>query len=61
MYIADYFNNRIRMVTVSTGIIMTLAGTGTSSYTGDGGLATSATLNYPYGIAVDSAGTRSLI
>ncbi len=37
-------------------IITTLAGTGTSSYSGDNGAATSATLNLPYGVAVDAAG-----
>ena len=57
MYITDAYNNRIRKVTVSTGIIITIAGTGTSSYSGDNGPATSATLNFPYGVAVDSAGT----
>ena len=58
IYIADYGNSRIRKVTVSTGIISTIAGTGTVSYSGDNGAATSATLNYPYGVAVDSAGTQ---
>ena len=47
VYIADYGNNRIRKVTVSTGIITTIAGTGTASYSGDNGAATSATLNHP--------------
>ena len=56
MYIADTFNNRIRKVTVSTGIITTIAGTGTSSYSGDNGAATSATLNGPHGVAVDTSG-----
>ena len=56
MYIADYGNNRIRKVTVSTGIITTIAGTGTSSYSGDNGAATSATLYYPAGVAVDASG-----
>ena len=60
MYIADHYNHRIRKVTVSTGIITTIAGTGASSYSGDNGQATSATLYYPYGVAVDSAG-NSLI
>jgi DNA-binding beta-propeller fold protein YncE len=60
VYIADYFNHRIRKVTVSTGIITTIAGTGLSSYSGDNGQATSATLNYPYGISLDSSGTHSL-
>ena len=57
MYIGDLFNNRIRKVTISTGIISTIAGTGTQSYSGDNGHATCATLNYPWGVAVDSTGT----
>ena len=57
VYIADGGNHRIRKVTISTGIITTFAGTGTGSYGGDNGPATSATLYYPYGVAVDSAGT----
>ena len=57
MYIADTYNNRIRKVTVSTGIITTIAGTGTGSYSGDNGAATSATFYNPYGVAVDAAGT----
>ena len=56
IYIADQGNHRIRKVTVSTGIISTIAGTGTSSYSGDNGAATSATLNYPYGVGLDTAG-----
>ena len=55
IYIADYNNQRIRKVTVSTGIISTIAGTGTSSYSGDNGAATSATLKYPYGVGLDTA------
>ena len=56
MYIADVNNNRIRKVTVSTGIITTFAGTGTSSYSGDNGQATSAALNNPQGVALDASG-----
>ena len=58
MYIADYGGNRIRKITVSTGIITTIAGIGTLGYSGDGGLATSAALNGPTGVAVDSLGKR---
>ena len=56
VYIADQYNNRIRKVTVSTGIITTIAGTGTASYSGDNGAATSATLYWPVGVAVDASG-----
>ncbi len=57
MYIADRYNHRIRKVTLSTGIITTIAGTGTTSYSGDNGPATSATLNAPAGVTLDSSGT----
>ena len=56
VYIADYSNHRIRKVTVSTDIMSTIAGTGTDRYSGDDGAATSATLNYPQGVAVDASG-----
>ncbi len=59
VYIADTYNHRIRKVTVSSGIITSIAGTGASSYSGDNGAATSAALNYPYGVGVDSSGTIS--
>ncbi len=58
MYIADSNNHRIRKVTVSTGIITTVAGTGTSSYSGDNGPATSAALYKPYGVAIDASGKQ---
>ena len=57
MYIADTFNNRIRKVTVSTGIITTIAGIGTASYSGDNGQAIAATLNNPSDVVIDSTGT----
>ena len=56
MYFGDFSYNRVRKVTVSTGIITLIAGTGTSSYSGDEGAATSASLYAPIGIAVDSSG-----
>ena len=49
-------NNRVRKVTVSTNIVSTIAGTGTSGYSGDGGPATSATVNMPVGITIDASG-----
>ena len=54
-YVADAAGNRIRKVSAS-GIISTVAGKGISGYTGDGGKATSATLWYPLGVALDSSG-----
>lgn len=56
IYIADFYNHRIRKVTVSTGIITTYAGTGTCEYTGDGGVATSATLCKPSDLDFDASG-----
>jgi sugar lactone lactonase YvrE len=55
LYIADNANNRIRKVNTS-GIITTVAGNGTADFSGDGGAATSASLNSPLSVAVDSAG-----
>jgi YD repeat-containing protein len=56
VYIADENNNRIRKVTVSTGMITTAAGTGTGAYSGDNGAATTAELSNPEEIAFDAAG-----
>jgi hypothetical protein len=55
VYIADNNSNRIRKVN-TLGIITTIAGTGTAGFSGDGGPATSAQLNGPYGVAVDAIG-----
>jgi hypothetical protein len=57
VYVADGGNSIIRKVTVSSGIITTIAGTGTGSYDGDGGAATSSALNSPYAVALDASGT----
>jgi uncharacterized protein (TIGR03437 family) len=54
LYIADAADNRIRKV--SNGVITTVAGNGTPGFGGDNGPATSAELNDPGGVAVDSAG-----
>src|SRR4051812_14101473 len=57
LYFSDTFNHRIRRVEAATGIISTVAGNGEAAYSGDGGPATEAALNEPYGIVVDRAGT----
>jgi hypothetical protein len=61
VYVSDTYNYRIRKVTVSTGIITTIAGTGTPSYSGDNGAATSATFVNPFGVALDSAGNVYIV
>src|SRR5579863_6983565 len=55
LYIADTFNHVIREVTTN-GNISTIAGDNTGGYTGDGGAATAAELEFPTGVAVDSSG-----
>jgi sugar lactone lactonase YvrE len=67
LYIGDSGRHRIRMVASSNCVrygqtmlqnrVYTIAGTGTAGFSGDGGAATSAELNYPSGIAVDPSGT----
>ena len=56
LYIADTNNSRIRKVMAASGVISTVAGTAFVGYYGDGGPATSARLNFPFGVAVDAAG-----
>ena len=53
MFIGEGSNQRVREIMKSTGIINTVAGTGTSGYNGDGIPATSAQLNYPFYILFD--------
>jgi trimeric autotransporter adhesin len=55
LYIADTFNNRVRVVSLG-GTIQTAAGTGISSYSGDGGAAATAGLFLPTDVATDSGG-----
>ncbi len=42
----------------SISIITTIAGTGSGGFSGDGGAATSAAVNYPHGVAVDTSGRK---
>ena len=60
LYIADGYNHRIRRIDLDTGIITTVAGTGTAGFSGDGGPATLAKLNLPQRIAFDSVGNLYL-
>ena len=53
LFIADTSNHRIRRVDGQSGVITTVAGTGTFGFSGDGGAATSAELNFPYGVFAD--------
>jgi hypothetical protein len=55
LYIADYSNNKIRTVDLTSGIVTTSAGTGTGGFT-DGIPATAAMLNSPSGVALDIQG-----
>jgi NHL repeat len=56
IYIADQGDHRIRKVTVSTGIITTVAGDGSDGITRNNVAATSTSLNYPSDVAVDASG-----
>ncbi len=60
VYFADYYNNRIRKIDPVTGIMTTVAGSGSAGYmfgfSGDGGPATLASIYNPAGVAVDAAG-----
>jgi streptogramin lyase len=55
LYVADDNNNRVRRIDPS-GVVTTIAGTGSAEYSGDGGPARSAQLNHPRGVAVDGRG-----
>ena len=56
LYIAEAMNHCIRRVDRNTGVITTIAGTGSEGYSGDGGPATQATFNQPYSLQVDAHG-----
>src|SRR5204862_3787208 len=56
LFISDWHNSRIREVVKATGNIITVAGTGTPGFSGDGGLAASVKLYLPTGVAVDGSG-----
>lgn len=56
VYVADEANNRIRKIS-SSGVITTVAGTGSAGFSGNGGAAISAQLNAPTSVAFDGSGS----
>jgi sugar lactone lactonase YvrE/pimeloyl-ACP methyl ester carboxylesterase len=56
LFFADSLNNRIRRIDGITGVITTVAGTGVSGFSGDGGPATNATFGFPSDVRIDTAG-----
>jgi streptogramin lyase len=61
LHFSDTFNHRIRKVDAKTGVITTVAGNGTKGFSGDGGRATDASLNEPYGIELDDDGNLFIV
>ncbi len=61
VYIADSYNNVVRKVDAITHIITTVAGNHKAGYSGDGGLATAAELNFPWGVALDADGNIYIV
>ena len=60
IYLSDAAHNTVRKVTPA-GILSTVAGNGMAGYSGDGGLATSAELNEPWGLSVDASGNLYIV
>lgn len=56
LYLSDTYNHRIRRVDAKTGVITTVVGNGQKGFSGDGGPATDAKLDEPYGLAFDADG-----
>jgi sugar lactone lactonase YvrE len=56
LFIADLLGERVRKIDLS-GIITTICGNGIPGYSGDGGAAANASVNYPFGLATDAQGT----
>jgi sugar lactone lactonase YvrE len=61
LFVADYFNNRIRRIDAKSQVVTTVAGNGSPKSSGDDGPAVEAGVQYPFGMAVDSAGDLYLI
>jgi hypothetical protein len=61
LYTAEATNHCVRRIETATGVITTVAGTGAPGYSGDGGLATRATLNQPYSVQIDANGDLYIV
>src|SRR5258706_383322 len=61
VYFSDSYNSRIRKIDATTGIITTIAGTGSVASSGDGGPATGAGVPYPVGIGIDAGGNLYIV
>lgn len=53
---SDTFNHCVRRIDIGTGLISTVCGVGERGFSGDGGPATRAQVNEPYGVVADAAG-----
>lgn len=60
-YLADTGNHCIRKIDAKSGVISTVAGNGQKGYSGDGGPATQATMNEPYGVLPDRDGNLFIV
>jgi sugar lactone lactonase YvrE len=56
LYIVDTWNQRIRRADLANDVVETIAGNGTAGFSGDGGPATEASLNYPHDVEVGPDG-----
>jgi sugar lactone lactonase YvrE len=61
IYIADYNNNRVREISLTSGIITTVTGNGTYGHSGDGGAATLGEIGCPYNLSFDTAGNYYVV
>jgi sugar lactone lactonase YvrE len=61
LFFSDTLNHCVRRVDAKTQVITTVAGCGKKGYSGDGGPATEATMNEPYGIALDGEGNLFIV
>ncbi len=61
LFFVDRGSNRVRKITLSTGIVETIAGTGKAGFSGDQGPPTAAKLSNPTGIAFDELGNLYIV